>query len=154
MAIVRDGPWEPMVSDPDDHRPDSMWRLVTDPGDGRARVPMALLFERCAVGDRIPLHRHDLDEVVVIVEGTASYHLDGSDHDVSAGDTVFVLAGTVHGTRNTGNVALVLHAMFPQTRVRMEMLERNPAPGTEDLPAMTTTYDFATGDVVIEGPTA
>ena len=35
----------------------------------------------------------------------------------------------------------------------MEMLERNPAPGTETDPPMTTIYDFATGDFESLGPT-
>jgi hypothetical protein len=35
----------------------------------------------------------------------------------------------------------------------MEMLERNPAPGTEADPPMTTRYDFATGEFEIVGPT-
>jgi hypothetical protein len=43
--------------------------------------------------------------------------------------------------------------VFPSRKVRMEMLERNPAPGTEDLPPMTAVYDFATGAFEVLGPT-
>jgi hypothetical protein len=35
----------------------------------------------------------------------------------------------------------------------MEMLDRNPAPGTEGELPMTTVYDFATGEVEVIGPT-
>lgn len=34
----------------------------------------------------------------------------------------------------------------------MEMIERNPAPGTEDRPPMTAVYDFATGEFEVLGP--
>lgn len=63
------------------------------------------------------------------------------------------LAGTEHGTANTGSDAMRLHAVFPSRKVRMEMIERNPAPGTEHLPPMTAVYDFATGEFEVLGPT-
>ena len=66
---------------------------------------------------------------------------------------MFIPAGAEHGTVNSGDEVLHLHAVFPSRKVRMEMLERNPAPGTEDDPPMTTIYDFATGDFESLGPT-
>lgn len=45
-----------------------------------------------------------------------------------------------------------LHAFFPSSQVRMEMLDRNPAPGTEGRPPMISMYDFATGEVAVVGP--
>lgn len=153
MGIVHDAPYEPMVGDPDDHRPDTTWRLAVDPGTGSQHAELAVLLERCAVGDRIPLHRHDVDEVVTILDGDAAYHLHGEEQHVSTGDVVFIPAGVVHGMANAGSRAVHLHAVFPARKVRMEMLERNPAPGTEDEPAMTTVYDFTTGDFEVIGPT-
>ena len=131
MGIAWNRPYEPMVGNPDDHRPQTVWRVVIDPdrADESAVVGMAVLMERCAGGDRIPLHRHDVDEVV------------------------FIPAGMIHGTVNAGEIPLHVHAVFPSRRVRMEMLDRNPAPGTEGEPPMTTVYDFATGEVVVIGPT-
>lgn len=153
MGIARNGPYEPMVGDPDDHRPETTWRLVVDPAGGGRSADLAVLLERCAAGDRIPAHRHDVDEVVTILDGDAAYHLDGERHDVSTGDVVFIPAGVVHGMANTGDRAIHLHAVFPARRVRMEMLDRNPAPGTEDDPPTTTVYDFATGAFETLGPT-
>ncbi len=154
VGIVKAGPFQPMVGDPDDHRPNTTWRLVVDPGtDGRQVVGLAVLMEHCAPGDRIPLHRHDVDEVVMVVEGGGEYHLDGEVQRVAAGDVVFIAAGTVHGTANMGADPLHLHAVFPSRKVRMEMVERNPAPGSEDLPPMTAVYDFATGEFEVLGPT-
>lgn len=151
MGFVADGPYEPMVGDPDDHRPETTWRLVVDPS---GQVGMALLFERCAVGDRIPLHRHDVDEVVTILDGSGEYTLGSEVQAVGAGDAVFIPAGVVHGTRNVGDVPLHIHAVFPATRVQMQMVDRNPAPGTEGDPPLTTVYDFATGGFETLGPTA
>ena len=153
VGIVRAGPFAPMVGDPDDHRPETTWRLAVDPGIDGTPAGLAVLMERCASGDRIPLHRHDVDEVVIVVDGEGEYHLAGAVERVGPGDVVFIPAGTVHGTVNTGEDALHLHAVFPSRRVRMEMLERNPAPGTEDRPPMVAVYDFATGDFEVLGPT-
>ena len=67
MGIAPRTALEPMVGDPDDHRPQSEWRLAVDPA-GATRF--AFLEERCAPGDRIPLHRHDVDEVVIVLDGS------------------------------------------------------------------------------------
>ena len=143
-----------MVGDPDDHRPRTRWRVLAD-ASGPQDAPtshLAVILEQIAPGDRIPLHRHDVDEAIIIVEGRGTYHLNGEDQPIHAGDVVFVPAGTVHGTVNDSTVPLHLHAFFPATRVRMEMLDRNPAPGTEHQPPMTSVYDFMTGHVMVEGP--
>lgn len=62
-----------------------------------------------------------------------------------AGTAVFVPAGTPHGTTNVGSRPLELNAVFPTTVVEIAMLERNPAPGTEDEFPRRTRYDFRTG---------
>lgn len=144
-----------MVGDPDDHRPNTLWRLAIDPAaaiGGSPVVQMSFLEEHCAVGDRIPLHRHDVDEMVIVIDGQGSYHLDGEDVGVSAGDVVFIPAGAAHGTRNTGSTPLHVHAVFPSRQVVMEMLDRNPAPGTEGARPSTTRYDFATGSSEVLEP--
>jgi quercetin dioxygenase-like cupin family protein len=153
MGIVRSGPLAAMVGDPDDHRPSTTWRLAVDPGTGGRVAELSFLEERCAVGDRIPSHRHDVDEVVVVIDGEGSYELAGEVHDVGSGDVIFIPAGTEHGTVNTGDEALHVHAVFPARKVLMEMLDRNPAPGTEADQPMTTRYDFATGEFEVLGPT-
>jgi hypothetical protein len=56
-------------------------------------------------------------------------------------------------TVNTGDEPLELRAVLPTTRVRMDAIERNPAPGTEDAPPHATTYDFRTGAATVHGPT-
>ena len=147
VSIVEQGTREPMVGDPDDHRPNTLWRLVVDPGDEAGRVDaLALLDEAIGVGDRIPLHTHPVDELVAIIEGEGEVRLGGQRQHVSSGAIVFVPAGTPHGTANLGDAPLHLYGIFPTTVVDIAMLERNPAPGTEGQAPRTTRYDFRTGE--------
>jgi len=92
MGIAPPSPQQPMSEDPDDFRPASSWRLVVDP-DGH--VDMWVIYESIGVGDKIPRHWHDVDEII-IERGEATVHVGGADLDVSDGSTVFVPAGTVH----------------------------------------------------------
>jgi quercetin dioxygenase-like cupin family protein len=139
-----------MDEDPDDYRPGSSALLQVDP-DGR--TDLSVIRERIGVGDRIPRHRHDIDEVVLYERGRGLVHLDGVDIEVSEGDSAFIPAGAVHGTRNVGAEPLELRAVFPSTRVRMEMVERNPMPGTEDRAPQISVYDMATGEFSVLGDT-
>lgn len=150
MGVVPQPAFQAMTDDPDDYRPSSSWALSVDP-DGRAEF--GVVRERIGVGDRIPRHWHEVDEVVLYEGGSARVHLDGVDHDVEPGATVFIPAGAIHGTINTGSVPVEVRAVFPTTVVRMDAVERNPAPGTEDTPPQATSYDFATGAVTVHGPT-
>ncbi len=146
MSIVQPGPREPMVSDPDDHRPNSTWRLVVDPGDESGTVTnLAVIEEAIAVGDRIPLHRHDVDEVILFVKGTGEARLGNNRQSVEPGTFVFVPAGAAHGTSNTGNEPLVVHAVFPTTHIDIDMIERNPQPGTEGESPRKSRYNLRSG---------
>lgn len=53
----------------------------------------------------------------------------------------------------TGDTPVEIRAVFPSTVVRLDCVERNPAPGTEGAPPQATTYDMATGDFTVHGPT-
>jgi quercetin dioxygenase-like cupin family protein len=150
MGVVHEPAFQSMSDDPDDYRPASSWALSVDP---ERRAAFGVIHERIGIGDRIPRHWHDVDEVVLYEAGTARVHLDGVDVDVAPGATVFIPAGAVHGTLNTGDRPVEVRAVFPTTRVRMDAVERNPAPGTEANPPMATTYDFATGTATVHGPT-
>ncbi len=143
MGVASASPQQPIDEDPDDFRPASSWRLVVDP-DGD--VDMAVIYESIGVGDKIPRHWHDVDEVIIIERGDATVHVGGADLDVSDGATVFVPAGTVHGTRNRGAAPVDLRAVFPTTTLRMDLVERNPQPGTEGRAPKASVYDARTGD--------
>ncbi|MDQ3646627.1 MAG: cupin domain-containing protein [Actinomycetota bacterium] len=147
MALVRAPKLEPMVDDPDDYRPASRWALLTDPGDVAGRVEnLCMIVEEVGIGDRIPLHRHAVDEVVVILDGEAEVTLGDQKVFPAPGDVVFIPAGAVHGHRNVGEGPLEIHATFPSTLIDIEMLERNPGPGTEGDAPSHTVYDARTGE--------
>lgn len=148
MSIVEGYRFESMVGDPDDHRPDSAWALLVDAGDDASRVDdLAVIAERIAPGDRIPLHVHRVSEVI-LAHGPGRFRLGDEERAVGHDAVVFIPPGVPHGFHNDGPDPLPLQAVFPTTRVWMRYLERNPAPGTEgDAPAGAATYDLRTGAV-------
>ena len=151
MAIVEGYPFQPMVGDPDDHRPNTHWALVVDPGGPEGRVDgFAVISERIAPGDRIPLHVHRDDELV-IVHGSGRYRLGDEVRDVTDGAIVFIPAGAAHGLENPGTEPLPIEGIFATTRVWLRYLHRNPAPGTDgDAPQPGATYDFRTGEMTLD----
>ena len=137
MAIIESFTYSPFdESDPDDFRPNSKWALLVDPG-GKGEIHVdniTLIFEEIGVGDRIPLHVHPIHEVIVVDEGDAQVTLGDETRDVGRGTVVFIPAATPHGTRNSGDRPVRLHAMFPSEQIGIKYLERNPAPQTEEQP--------------------
>ena len=151
MSIVEGYRFEPMVGDPDDHRPGSVWALVTDPGDALGRVDdLAVISEQLGPDDRIPLHVHRVNEVI-LAHGPGSFRLGDSTTSIADGAVVFVPAGIPHGLHNDGDRPLALQAVFPTTRIWIRYVERNPAPGTEsDPPQAGATYDLRTGETAFD----
>jgi quercetin dioxygenase-like cupin family protein len=150
MSIVGPVAMQPMVGDPDDHRPNTTWGLIVDPGDANGRVnSLAIIREAIAAGDRIPLHTHDVDEAITILDGAAEARLGEERRRVGPGTTVFIPAGTPHGIVNVGETSVDIHAAFPATAIEIAMLERNPAPGTEGDAPRRSRYDLRTGDFVV-----
>jgi quercetin dioxygenase-like cupin family protein len=149
MSIVEPGDRTAMVGDPDDHRPASRWGLYVDPGDELGRVEaLAIITEEIAPGDAIPLHTHDVDEAITILDGVADARLGNQSRRVGPGTLIFIPAGAPHATANAGDGALQIHAVFPATTIIIDMLERNPAPGTEGDRPRRSRYDLRTGDVL------
>ena len=147
MGVVQPGDLEPMAEDPDDYRPNSRWRLVVDPegSPGGRLADLAVIYEEIAPGDHIPLHRHPVDEVILVVAGEGRTRLDDEITPVGAGSTIFIPAGTPHGTACSSSTPLQIRAVYPTTLIGMEMLARNPAPGTESRSPGKTVYDMRTG---------
>ncbi|WP_322936262.1 hypothetical protein [Nocardioides bizhenqiangii] len=67
---------------------------------------------------------------------------------------VFIPAGSIHGTMYIGDEPVRIRAVYPSTTVRMDMVERNPLPGTEGQPPRVSVYDMATGSFTILHETA
>jgi quercetin dioxygenase-like cupin family protein len=132
MSIVEGYRLVPMVGDPDDHRPASDWATIVDPGGPEGRVTsLALIVERIGAGDRIPLHRHPIDELILIDADGAEVRLGETRRTVGEGTVFFIPAGVAHGIGNPTAIPLPIRAVFASMMVGIEYLERNPAPGTE-----------------------
>jgi quercetin dioxygenase-like cupin family protein len=131
-----------MDDDPDDYRPASLFCVQVDPA---LRTKLSVIRELIGVGDKIPRHWHDVDEVVLYERGRARVFVDGVETEVAPGATVFIPAGAIHGTVNLGDEPVEIRAVFPATAVRMDMVERNPMPGTEERPPHVVYYDMSTG---------
>lgn len=155
MSIVTGYAFDPMVGDPDDHRPGTVWSVLADAGGGDGRVDdLVAIVERIGAGEAIPLHVHRVSEVI-FVHGPGVQRLGDEQRVVGNGDVVFIPAGTPHGLRNTGTTALSIEAVFPTDRIWLRYLERNPAPGTEaDEPSRPFTVLVRTGEVIPDPPEA
>jgi quercetin dioxygenase-like cupin family protein len=149
MSIVETFAFESMVGDVDDHRPNTRWALVVDDAQPPSRVDsFAVIVEEIAPGDRIPLHVHGVDELILYREGEAIVTLGEERRMVGAGAIEFIPAGTPHGTENATDASVLITAVFPATRVDVRYLDRNPAPGTEgNDPQPPIVFDLRTGEV-------
>ena len=69
---------------------------------------------RVTPGGGPPVHKHDHEEVVVIVSGTGTFEeADGTVHAFGPGDTLFAPAGTVHELKADDGVAVEWIACMP-----------------------------------------
>ena len=69
---------------------------------GREVVQVRVDF---APGVLAPNHSHHGEEIVYVIEGLLEYHLEGSPPvTLSAGQVLFIPAGTVHSAKNVGSV--------------------------------------------------
>ena len=57
-------------------------------------------------------HQHAQAEVYHFLSGTGVVHIDGIEHAVHTGSTVFIPGMALHGVRNTGNEPLRLFYVF------------------------------------------
>jgi len=149
MSFLVPEPLQPLTDDPDDYRPNSRVGLLADPA---GQVDMTLLVEECAVGDAVPVHRHETDEVIYVIEGADEVRIGNDVRTLGPGAVAFIPAGVAHSQRNAGEIVLKIAAVFPSPVLDVEMLGRNPAPGTEsDLP-LHSRLDTRRGEVTILGP--
>jgi quercetin dioxygenase-like cupin family protein len=92
-------------------RPDQL--PVTERGGGARTVPLvtAALGSKEMLngitsfqpGAAIPLHAHNCEESVIILEGSAVFELDGVEHDLKRYDTTWIPPNVPHRFRNASD---------------------------------------------------
>jgi quercetin dioxygenase-like cupin family protein len=78
---------------------------------------MSVWKQTMAPGGATPPHRHDCDEVVVVLAGTGNLLIDGETLPFRAGDTLVLPAGRDHQIVNTGDADVVTVATFAASPV-------------------------------------
>jgi mannose-6-phosphate isomerase-like protein (cupin superfamily) len=91
------------------------WRTLMSGDRDPSRSFAAGVTEIPASPDGVVVHRHALDELYFIVSGAGSVIIDGVEHAISAGSTVFVPGSSWHGVRNPGPEPVRLFYVFPTT---------------------------------------
>jgi len=91
---------------------------VVDRGDGIQTIPLVTKelgskhlttgITRFPVGARVPLHSHNCEEQVTILEGEAEAELNGQRHRLRPYDTTLVSAGKPHRFINVGTTPLAI----------------------------------------------
>jgi mannose-6-phosphate isomerase-like protein (cupin superfamily) len=99
----QDDPWETW-------RPGVETRMLVSAVNGSAQLCM---FEQHVMpGVGAPTHRHPVEEVLTVREGEAEMWIEDQRVTVSAGQSLIVPAGRLHGFRNSGAGTLHLHAVL------------------------------------------
>lgn len=64
-------------------------------------------------GQRVFLHTHPVEEVLMFLAGRGTATLDGEAIEIAAGDSLIIPAGVVHGFRNDEPESLHVLVIFP-----------------------------------------
>jgi len=106
---------------------------VVDRGNGIQTIPLVTKeigsryitsgITRFPVGTKVPLHSHNCDEQVTILEGEAEAELDGQRHRLRAYDTTLVPANKPHRFVNVGSTPLAILWIYTSTDVTRTFTE-------------------------------
>ncbi|UCG42699.1 MAG: cupin domain-containing protein [candidate division WOR-3 bacterium] len=86
------------------------WLITREKG---ARHFAMRVIEIAGKGDRIPLHAHDYEHEVFVLEGTGRALTETGSRDLVPGDYVFVEPGEKHGFENTGTALFRFICVIP-----------------------------------------
>jgi mannose-6-phosphate isomerase-like protein (cupin superfamily) len=105
---------------PSEHwRPGVETRMLVSARNGAAHL---CIFEQwIAPGAGAPTHSHPVEEVLTVREGCADMWLDDEHMTLSAGQSLIVPAGRLHGFRNCGQSRLHVHAVLASPIFEMMM---------------------------------
>jgi len=106
---------------------------VVDRGNGIQTTPLVTKelgsqhittgITRFPVGAKVPMHSHNCDEQVTILEGEAEAELDGQRHRLHAYDTTLVPANKPHRFVNVGSTPLAILWIYTSSEVTRTFVE-------------------------------
>ena len=106
---------------------------VVDRGNGIRTTPLVTKdlgsehittgITRFPVGAKVPMHSHNCDEQVTILEGEAEAELDGRRHRLHMHDTTFIPANKPHRFVNVGTVPLAILWIYASSEVTRTFAE-------------------------------
>jgi quercetin dioxygenase-like cupin family protein len=106
---------------------------VVDRGNGIQTIPLVTKelgskhlttgITRFPVGAMVPMHSHNCDEQVTILEGEAEADLDGLRHRLHAYDTTLVPANKPHRFVNVGTTPLAILWIYTSAEVTRTFAE-------------------------------
>ena len=101
---------DPRDTPPENWRPGVETRMLVSARTGAAQL---CIFEQwVAPGNGAPTHAHPVEEVLTVREGEAEMWIEDQRVIVSAGQSLTVPAGRLHGFRNSGAAMLHIHAVL------------------------------------------
>ena len=100
LATTPDIPWRPN---------NRVWSLV----GAEQEMSSTLIYSEGQAGTGAPLHRHQEDELLVVLEGTLEVRLDGEVHMAGPNHTIAVPPGVDHGFTVTGPGPARILNFFP-----------------------------------------
>lgn len=92
------------------------WPLITTETSG-GENDLATGISVYPVGAGAPVHSHNCDEQVLILEGEGFVEVDGVQTALKKDDTAYVKAGNFHRYHNTGEVPMRILWIYPQAYV-------------------------------------
>lgn len=103
----------PLESWDEAQRGNVVWRTLIS-GDRTPTSQMTLGVAEIGPGDteHLGLHRHEAAEIYYVLSGEGVVSIDGAEHPLRAGSSVFVPGNVLHGARNTGRETLRLLYVF------------------------------------------
>ena len=106
---------------------------VVERGDGIRTTPLVTKelgskhlttgITRFPVGAKVPMHSHNCDEQVTILEGEAEAELDGRRHRLRAYDTTLIPANKPHRFVNAGTTPLAILWIYTSSEVTRTFTE-------------------------------
>ena len=71
-----------------------------------------VLVNQFIAGQRVPAHKHDVEEVIVVTAGRCVVSLADAEDVLAAGDAVVVPPGTAHSIRHVGDLPATVIAVL------------------------------------------